>query len=306
MSGTVENVAQHELTAVAGLSEDMKRARLRRVVWAAPRDSDRNIVGAPGLSDLRGTQRTMIVNDLTRFQVRARIRVRSLELLREVLHDPSATRVVVKGPTDASIVAGDSPWVDYEIGAEWREYPAVFASWLDYRRAEDRTLGAGYIVNKRVKELDPGGETVTRTKEFSVRPVDLFEFRLPGDDGEQQVVVPGATSGHAAELAELRAMIAALTRQVAGQVAEPVAAAVPTLVAAPGGAVSERFVDEPLGAGVTVVMQGGAFMEGHEGRQVGYDPEEAYDPDEGSAAGGELDAALRTAGAGVVKARRRG
>jgi hypothetical protein len=334
MSGQVDIVPQHQLTAVAGVSQEVARARLERVVWAAPRDDAGNIVGAPGLHDLRGTQRTMIVNDLTKHGIRCRIRIVSVEALAEVCRgagvplDPERPRLVVKGPTDASYVAGDIPWVDYELTTEWREYPAIFASWLDYRRGEDRRLGASYVAMRRVEDIAPGGEKVTRWAEYNVRAIDLFEFRLPGDDaGHAPLAVPGQRSQDAAEIAELRAAINELrglltarqTPDAAGLVGgdgvpfPDLSAPEPTpakpVIVVPG----ERVLDERPGPGDKFTMEGGAHLgrdaygdDTRAGQQVGYDPAEEYDADDGRAAPGELDKVVQQAGGGNVKARRRG
>jgi hypothetical protein len=298
MSGTVENTPQHQLSAVAGVSQEVARKRLMAVVWAAPRDEAGNVVGPPGLHDLRGTQRTMIVNDLTKHGIRARIRVVSAEALAEVCRgagvpfDPQRPGITVKGPTDASYVAGDIPWVDYEITTEWREYPILFANWLDYRRGEDRRLGASYVAMKRVQDTAPGGEVVHRWVEYNVRAIDLFEFRLPGDDAAHApLAIPGQRSQDAAEIAELRAMINELKAMVV-----------------PG----ERVLDERPGPDDTFAMAGGAHLareaygdDTRAGGQVGYDPTEEYDPDTDRAADAELAAVVNATGGGTVKARKR-
>lgn len=314
MSGMVESTPQHQLSAVTGLSQEVARARLLQVVWAAPRDESGNLVGAPGLHDLRGTQRTMIVNDLTKHSIRARIRITSAEALAEVCrgagvpYDPVNPRLVVKGPTDASYVAGDIPWVDYELTTDWREYPAIFASWLDYRRGEDRRLGASYVAMRRIEDIAPGGEKVARWQEYNVRAIDLFEFRLPGDDqGRAPLAVPGQDTRTSGEIAQLHALIAQLQHQIAGLAGAPVSpAAAPAPVARPGGpAPGERVVDQAPGPGDTFRMAGGAHLAtdayGDAARQVGYDPDEEYD---GGAPEAELAAVVNATGGGTVKARR--
>jgi hypothetical protein len=320
MSGTVENTPQHQLSAVAGVSQEVARKRLMAVVWAAPRDEAGNVVGPPGLHDLRGTQRTMIVNDLTKHGIRCRIRVVSAEALAEVCRgagvpfDPQRPGITVKGPTDASYVAGDIPWVDYEITTEWREYPILFANWLDYRRGEDRRLGASYVAMKRVQDTAPGGEVVHRWVEYNVRAIDLFEFRLPGDDAAHApLAIPGQRSQDAAEIAELRAMINELKAMVAGTpppapaTTETSTAAKPVIVV-PG----ERVLDERPGPDDTFAMAGGAHLareaygdDTRAGGQVGYDPTEEYDPDTDRAADAELAAVVNATGGGTVKARKR-
>lgn len=294
MSGsTVTITPQHQLSLVTGLSDDVARARLEKVVWAAPKDDAGNIVGAPGLHDLRGTARNALVNDLTRFQVRCRIRVASVEALREVCRgaglpfDEDAPRLVVKGPTDAAIVAGVAPWVDYDLTPEWREYPAIFASWLDYARSEDRRLGAGYVAMKRVEDHAPGGEVVHRWQEYNVRAIDLFDFRLPGDSapgGTAPLAVPGRDTRTSAEFAQLHAMIAQLQHQIAGMAGAPPAAppapAEATTTTTTGASVvipGERVRDEVPGPGDKFTMPGGAMLDVDEAVQVGYDPDDAYD-----------------------------
>src|SRR5690349_19871036 len=84
MSTQVDTTAQHQLSAVTGVSQEVARARLLRVVWAAPRDDSGNVIGERGLHDLKGTQRNMIVNDLTKHGIRCRIRVVDAEALAEV------------------------------------------------------------------------------------------------------------------------------------------------------------------------------------------------------------------------------
>jgi hypothetical protein len=319
MSGTVENTPQHQLSAVAGVSQEVARKRLMAVVWAAPRDEAGNVVGPPGLHDLRGTQRTMIVNDLTKHGIRCRIRVVSADALREVCRgagvafDEANPRLIVRGPTDASYVAGDIPWVDYEITTEWREYPILFANWLDYRRGEDRRLGASYVAMRRIEDIAPGGEKVARWQEYNVRAIDLFEFRLPGDDqGAAPLAIPGQRSQDAAEIAELRAMINELKAMVAGTpppapaTMETSTAAKPVIVV-PG----ERVRDEVPGSEDKFTMPGGAHLareaygdDTRTGDQVGFSAEEFYvaNVDGGSAA--ELAAAEQATGGGAVKARR--
>ena len=320
MSGTVEQTPQHQLSAVTGVSQEVARARLLKVVWAAPRDDSGNIAGAPGLHDLKGTQRTMIVNDLTKHGIRCRIRVVSADALREVCRgagvpfDEANPRLVVKGPTDASYVAGDIPWVDYEITTEWREYPAIFASWLDYRRGEDRRLGASYVAMRRVQDTAPGGEIHHRWQEYNVRAIDLFEFRLPGDDAEHApLAVPGRSSQDAREIAELRAMINELKAMVAGTPAPQPATETTTastakaVIVVPG----ERVLDERPGPDDKFTMAGGAHLnrdaEGQDiqtGEQVGFSAEEYYVANVDGGAESELAAALNAAGPGAVKARR--
>lgn len=318
MSGMVDYTPQHQLSLVTGVGQEVARARLEKVVWAAPRDEAGNLVGAPGLHDLRGTARTALVNDLTRFQIRCRIRVVSAAALAEVLRgagvpcDPDHPRVVVKGPTDASIVAGDIPWVDYELTPEWREYPAIFASWLDYARAEDRRLGAGYVAMRRVEEIAPGGEKVHRWQEYNVRPVDLFEFRLPGDEAGARapLALPGRASQDAREIAELRAMINELKALVAGT---PPPAPAPEegprpVVVAPG----ERVRDEAPARGDTFTMPGGAYVgrdaygdDTRTGDQVGFSAEEFYQANVDGGSATELAAVVQNTGGGTVKTRRR-
>jgi hypothetical protein len=317
MSAQVDTTTQHELSATKGISEEMARARLERVVWAAPRDEEGNVVGPPGLHDLRGTQRTMIVNDLARHGIGVEIRLTSPEALAEVCRgagkpfDPRNPSITVKGPAAASWMPGDIPWQQWTVTTEWREFPVTFANWLDYARAEVQGLGASYTAMRLEEGVAPGGAVVKEWKRYTVRAIDLFEFRLPGDRrGEQPLAVPGQATREAGELARLHAMIAELQRTVAGLAGTPQQApATETSTAAQPVAVvvGERVPDQapPEGA-PTFAMEGGAFLHVDESRQVGFDPAEEYDPDEARVPDAELDAALRASrGGGAVKGRSR-
>lgn len=293
MSATVETTPQHQLSAVTGVSQEVARARLLRVTWAAPRDEEGNLIGPPGLHDLKGTQRTMIVNDLTRHAIKAQIRIASLETLRAVTGDDTATSIAVKGPTEASYVPGDTPWVDYAITDQWQEYPAIFASWLDYAISHNKRLGAGHVENRLVDDV-ASGQVVKRWQQYHVRPQRLFEFRLPGDQGgAAAVVVPGQRATQDTEVANLRAELAEMRRMLAGLTGiQPVASTAPLTSTATGG------------GDVKFEMEGGAFLTVDERRQVGYDPAEAYDADEGTLAS-ELAKVEQQIGGGAVKGRSR-
>jgi hypothetical protein len=265
----------------------------------------------------------MIVNDLTRHGIRARIRIVSAAALAEVCRgagvplDPDRPTIVVKGPSEASYVAGDIPWVDYELGLEWREYPAIFANWLDYRRSEDKRLGASYVAMRRMQDTAPGGEVVTRWQEYNVRAIDLFQFRLPGDDspGASPLAVPGRRSQDAAEIAELRAMINELRGLIAGTPAPTPASTTATTTATAGAAVvipGERVVDEVPRQGDTFTMPGGAHLgrdaygdDTRTGEQVGFDADEFYVANVDGGTDAELAEVVKATGGGTVKARPR-
>lgn len=250
----VTQVAQHALTLVGGLDNDIAEQRLRRVVWAAPKDEAGNVQGAPGLHDLGGTRRTALVNDLTRFGIGVEIRLRSLAHLREVTGKADDTVLRVQGPSATSNVAEMARMTAYTITTEWQEYPALFANWLDYMRSNVRTLGAAHTVRRRVKEIGDGGEVAWSWKNLGVRPVDLFEFRMQGDTMHRAVHDrPLQAQAHdwqerseaaslREEVAEMRRMLRLLTDAPPLLADEPSPLAdVPDLAEMPGG----TFLEEP-------------------------------------------------------------
>ena len=238
---------QHELSLVDGVSPEIARARLARVVWAAPRDQNGNPIGPPGLHDLRGTQRTALVNDLSRHNIDVQVRLRDLDALRAVLHDPEATELRIVGPARGAIVAGNYPEVEYVLTTAWQDVPVVFANWLDYARGTERRLGAGFTKQVREKVLGDGGEVVYGWRFVKQRPVDLFEFRMPGEANAAEtprgVAVPAAAQDP--QVADLLVQLRRLQQQVndLSAVAQPLTEAGPDM---PQASLGDPFDRPPV------------------------------------------------------------
>lgn len=215
----VTNIPQQGLTLVGGLNDDLAEQRLRRVVWAAPRDENGNVIGAPGLHDLGGTRRTALVNDLTKFGIAVEIRLRSLDDLRRVMGDPHLAALTVKGPSANSTVADLARMQEWTITTEWQPFPPAFANWLDYERSTNKILGASHTIRRRVKEIGDGGEVAYSWKNIPVRPTDLFEFRMAGDTlprlvRDQPVQEMARDWQQEGAVAALRAELAAMRREM--------------------------------------------------------------------------------------------
>lgn len=184
----------------------------------------------PGLHDLAGNQRVCLLNDLTNLQVKVQVRIdpeRLVEFKKRVGED--ADSLLVQGPPETTTHTPQTRYPTYRVTTEWQDFPALFASWLDYRQSEDPLLGAEYV--ESVSRTVLVGQNVAATRDDEVRvPQELYlAFRMHGDiaAGERAALAPptaGApdesTAELLAELAQMRAQLAALSKQQAASARE--------------------------------------------------------------------------------------
>lgn len=153
-----------------------------------------------GFVETQELERQALVNDFAFHGIPILIRLCDLDALRDLYRDPDKTELTVMGPgrnaaTYPNMAIADEP---YTITAEWREFNAFFANWLNHRAAEDPALGAPWEKAVRVKTTDDNGDETVRHR-LEPRPGRrLFQWRTPADmaQGERPsgLIVPGSFS----------------------------------------------------------------------------------------------------------------
>lgn len=153
-----------------------------------------------GFVETQELERQALVNDFAFHGIPILIRLDNLEALRDLYRDPTMTELTVMGPgrNAAAFPNMAIPDEPHTITAEWREFDAFFANWLNHRAAEDPMLGAPWDKAVRVRTTDDNGDETIRHR-LEPRPGRrLFRWRTPADmaQGERPsgLIVPGYTS----------------------------------------------------------------------------------------------------------------
>lgn len=139
----------------ATLSSGASRDQLRALTWKE-------------LAAMRGIQRSAVLLDMERFDIRAEVRV-----------SPDALRQFrPKGPREVRVDLDENLGGPLVLTEEWQPLRAPSAGLLAMRAGEDPNLGAEYCEMQKIPDGYGGFQFIAER-----RPgvADLIEFRLPGD-----------------------------------------------------------------------------------------------------------------------------
>jgi hypothetical protein len=162
--------------------------------------------------------------------------------LRPVLDERTGAAVgfAIQGPGPNEARANNARAAGYRPGTHWwtfradrwAEVPAFVAHWFWWQQREDARLGAAYrrSLGPGEREADQGRDATTAVASVTTRlalryeagesetaPAELFAFRMAceRDPGERPsgLIDPTAHAAREAEIADLKAQLAALTKQ---------------------------------------------------------------------------------------------
>lgn len=167
-----------------------KPAILRKIPW----ESKPNRRGVLETNEL---ERQALINDFEFHGIPVQVRIADPDVLRSI-YGPDATELRIVGPGRLAWAMPNQriPDEEYVITAQWRDFPAFFANWLNHRAAEDPLIGAAWTKMIKVRSKDENGEESVRYRGETHPPRRLLAWRTQADlaEGERAsgLVVPSS------------------------------------------------------------------------------------------------------------------